>query len=655
MIGHNPHRTSNSTLIDPAYLATGSIPPNLPLHRGRIVFLWQTPSPQTIDYIRQRYPDTPILIGRYDVETPMCDCGLPYTSPADFFSMRALIDMEASTYDARMAYQGPPIPTYLSMPLIDGDLARLRVWHERVACAAMLLIIQQNAPHMEVITDWMGAHLTRSVGLRTQQLWPANLTDPHWPPRRWLRDRTNNLSQAINSRAPTHVPLSNPPANNNPTSNYAPNDTDVAVFLGGWVEQRFLQSFPIDLLTHQGYRCLLWVHRRTSALDELINQTNARCEQVDYPKPATNTKALEKRVANWCEQAIDANYFAPLKGALARRLVHLMGWPRWAPKLVAMHQRITDLLEKERPKLLLAPAEKDWGPYCALHAAQHLSIPSVGIKHASWMAGSDFDKLERGFYFPTAATHILAYTPGDAEVCNKIPDVPANTVVWQGNPRIDKSQVPPIPTLLENEQVRILVGARGIGPGRAIYLRQSVIPWNTKFIEALLERLGDRLAVRLHPWDSPANYPKLFAPRFLPPDQKLEDQLANCAAVATTYSTIAWDAVAAGRPVFLWDHQDLNLNRSEIALAAGAIVSQNLNDVCDALLRFAEDPTDRQSQCLRAASFAPYLQNRLPNASKTMSTQLVQFLSDMTNKPPTNNGAHHARAKPQPRQLVAAE
>ena len=178
-----------ATLFDPQALATAAVPADLALTGGRIVYLWQPPTPPTLDRLRRSLPGVPVLSGRFHAETQIRSAGLPYWSAQSFFPPRTLIDFDLAEVTARSGWTEFPEPSYRGMPLIDGDLCRTGVWTELVASAAMLMVIRRIAPDVEVWSDWMGSQLVDAVELTARRLWRADLGDRNWPPRRWLRER----------------------------------------------------------------------------------------------------------------------------------------------------------------------------------------------------------------------------------------------------------------------------------------------------------------------------------------------------------------------------------------------------------------------------------------------------------------------------------
>ncbi len=567
------HR-ENADVFDESLLALARLPAGLDLSRRRLHFFWQEPHPRALARLRAADPQVPILIGRYVAETPVRGAGLEYFCPADFFSLRALVDIELAGVAAREHWRGDPPPHYLNMSLVDGDLPRLRFWNEGLPAVATLAFLARACPGLTVTTDWLGARLARAAGLQVQRWRIADIYDRNWPPRRWLRERRSTRSTA-GETAHRHE------------SAGLKEQVDIVFALGGWVEERMLDTFPIRALAASGQRCRLWVHRHTAPLYALIAETGATYEDWRLPADAAGVESLQRAVRNWCRHAVRDGRFAPLRGRLAEAFIEVMAWPRWVPKLVAMHRLVTHWLQQSRPSLLIAPAEKDWGPYCALHAARHLGIPTIGVKHATWPPGSHLERYDDCHYVPSAADHVLAYSPMDAEVNRQVNSTGQPIVQWHGNPRLDKS-------MLENgsapRPLQLLVGAAGAGAGRTMSLRRVAVARNIRLIAALHRELGDRIRVRLHSWDSLEQYPEDLRRLILPADESLQDQLARHAGLVATYSTIAFDGAAAGLPVFFWDYGELDMDRSEIAVRGGGVVAQDLETLCRAARRFLEDP-----------------------------------------------------------------
>lgn len=603
------------------------MPEDLPRGLRRVVFLWQPPSAATLRVVGKRYPDAPILVGRFEAETPVYAAGGGYWAPTDFFDLRTMIGFELATLDARAAWAGPAEPDYEGMSLVDGDFARMGCWFELVAAAAMLLHVRRVAPEAEVISDWMGVQVAAAMGFRTRRLWRADLADPNWPARRWIRERMGGLKGR--SAATT-------PGAGHGGANCEP--ADVVFVLAGWVERRLLDGFPIELLASEGHRCTLWVSRRSADLDALVARTGVTCEPLAFPEAAGDVADLERRVADWCAIAAAGGYFAPLRGPLAARVVGLINWPRWSGKLVAMHRLMTARLERQRPRLVVAPAEKDWPAYCAHHATRRLGISSVGFRHGGWPAGTYPERYDHRWLFPPAAAHVLAYTPADARLCAAEHGVGEGTVVWRGNLRLDKPQQR-VPDHVAEPFPRVLIGAHGTGAGSPMSLRRRTRPLNTRLISALYDWLGDRVRVRAHPWDQPAEFPEHLRSLFLPQGGDLDEQIAAHAAMVTTYSTIALDAAACGRPVFLWDYAGFGYERAEAAMHGAMIAVGELNALCDVVARFVEDPAYRRELIERAARFPEYLRADLPGGAMRESlagwlNRLITGSTSLESSPP---------------------
>jgi len=612
--------------FDPALLRQARMPSDLRLDGGRVVFLWQPPSPATLTRLQRDCSRVPILVGRFDAEAPAAARKLTYWSAADFFPLRSLIDFELASVERRRRWEGPPAPAYRDMPLIDGNLVRFGCWSELVSCAAMLMAVRALAGPIEVITDWMGARIAKGVGLRPRRLWQADRADANWPPRRWVRERVTGERGWLRR-------MRSDPAFRLPSSGERRDggETDVVILVAGWVEPRLLDAFPVEALMRRGRRCVLWVHRESAAIDELVRRTGVRCERIGFPLAAADAGSIERVVARWVSPAAQAGYFEPVRGELACRVARLMTWPRWAAKLVSMHRLLSAGLARESPQLLIAPAEKDWSAYFGHHAARGLGITSVGIKHGIWLPGSHLERFSHRQFFPAAATHVLAYTPGDASAYARVEGNTKRAVIWRGHPRVDKRCADAVGGH-EEVPLRILVGARGMGPGQSMGLRRHVVPWNVRLIEALFARLGERVRVRLHPWDSSNHYPAHLRPLMLPLNGDLDAQLAEHAALVTTYSMIALDAAAAGKPVFLLDYAELDLDRSEIAVEGGAVVSPDLPTLCDAVVRFMDDAAYRQDLRARSARFPRYLRDALPGAGGgqgSMTSHLARWLCSL--------------------------
>jgi len=616
-------------LFDPVLLEDARVPADLPLDGGRLVFLWQPPSAATLARLQRRCPGVPILVGRFESETLVYEAKLPYWCATDFFPLRSMMGFELAGLEARGNWRGPEEPTYLGMSLIDGDIARFGRWFELVAAAAMFVMLRRVAPRIEVLTDWMGARLVKGIGLRVGRLRQADWTDPNWPIRRWVREHVRGVRGVLRR-------WQSDPAEDLGAYTAGDPGADIVFLLAGWVETRLLAGFPIEPLAEQGHRCLLWVSRRSAELEALIERTRVRCEPLVYPSlPASRTTHLEREVAAWCDHAAGAGYFAPLRGALARCVVMLMGWPRWAPKLVAMHRLLTARLERERPRLFIAPAEKDWSAYCGHHAARRLGITTVGCRHGAWPPGSFPERYDHRYFFPPAPRHILAFTPGDEALCRTaVGVVRPDTVLWRGNPRLDKSQTR-VPDSMTGDSLRVLVATHGTGHGSPTAVRKRTRPLNVQLISTLADRLGDRVRVRAHPWDSADNFPSRLRPLFVPHQEDLNTQLNDYAAVVTTYSTIAIDAAASGRPVFLWDYGQLGYDRGELAVQGGLVAIADLGELCDAVARFADDSHYREMLLARAARFPAYLRETLPGLTDdSMTSALAQWLGSLAGSPP---------------------
>ncbi len=595
-------------LFDPALLDAGCVPTDLVLSRRRVIFLWQPPSLRTLVYLRQTFPDVPIIVGRFEAETPVYDSKVghdpPYWCAADFFPLRTLVEMEIASADALRDWRGPPPTAYLGMPLVDGDIPRIRCWSNLLASAAVLLLLRRQDPNLEVITDWYGAKLAAAAGLRIRHLWQASIRDANWPIRRQLREFWTGLRGGeIRARS----------------AQERAHSADIVILAAGWVDDRLLRSFPIEALVEAGARCSLWVHRRSPALEDLVARCDIPCEHLEYPPPATGVQPIQHQVHRWCIEAAHAGAYAPLRGVLAEAAVKLVDWPRWAPKLVAMHRVLTERLQQAGARLVIAPAEKDWAPYCGHYAARHLGIPSVGIKHSTWPPGSRLERFNDAHYFPTAATHILGFTPMDAERHQASADPRKRCVLWRGNTRLMDEDISEMP----QRHLRILIAPRGSGPGRSISLRRALMRTNLALMETLCRQFGPNVGIRLHPWDAADHYSDLIRSRILPPDQPLAKQLQEHAAVVTTYSTVALDAAAAGRPVFLWDHAEMRMAASEVALEGGAVVAAELERLCAELDRFLHDAVFRDRLRERAGNFPRYL---CGDASGDVSRNLAGWL-----------------------------
>lgn len=621
-----PASPPDADLFDPSLLGAGVIPADLPCRQGRFAFLWQPPSAGTLARLAAHRADVPVLVGRFDAESPVSAAGLRYWTPSDFFPVTSLIDMETAALQARLGWSGAPEPTFEGMTVIDGDLPRHQRRIEMTACVAMLLVLRRAVPGAEILTDWFGGELVRHVGLRVRRLWRTDLADRNWSVRRAIRESWSRWTNMAGHRPPTPAPASH--------GDRARHDdeTDVVFLLGGWIEPRLLESFPVEMLARRRLRCALWVHRRGRALDALVDRTGARCEEIPYVEPAPGLEGLRQHVAGWCDYAATEGYLAPLRGPLAQCVMRLLNWPRWAPKLVAMHRLLSDRLRAVRPGLLIAPAEKDWSAYCGHHAARQLGIPSVGIPHAAWMPGSRLERTSDGGLLPSPADYRLAFTPMQTAPAVRTNRHDRARVIWQGHPRLDKAMLPP-PDGEAGAPRHILVGTMGVGPGRASSMRRWILPLNIRMVEAVASNLGDRVRIRLHPWDSPDHYPPAARPLLLPAEEPLEDQLQACAGVALTYSTLALDAAAAARPVFFWDPEHLGLDRTEIARYGAAVVSHDLDELCRAMTRFLNDSTCFDMLTVRACGFPRYLKTALSGAPSRMTEHLADWLVSLIRTP----------------------
>lgn len=571
-----------STGFDPVLLRTASVPADLPLDRGRVHFLWQPPDDKLLDAISASAATTAVIAGRFDAEVALRERGLDYRMSPDFFPLRAHIDLEMSSIDARARWNGAPPPAYEGMPLIDGDITRLRVWNEMIAATATLLAIRQAAPDTVVHTDWMGAEIARACGLNVRLFRRAAWRDPQWPVRRWLRERITSA----------------PARTIDPTTSTDVRPVDVVVLLGSWVEQRQVDSFPIRALAARDLRIALWVHQRTPAVEQLAREIDGDVVQIHWPAPARDVQPLSHNVSSWCDRAALQGFFAPVGGELAQRLIRLMGWPRWTPKLVAMHRLLTRRLQQARPRLVIAPAEKDWSSHCMHHAATRIGIPTVAVKHGTWLAGSALEPLNDAYYFPTGATHVLAFTPAEARDAS-------DELIWNGNPRLCSKSDKTV-----SIDDTLLVATMGIGPGRAVMRWRYMLPLHVRFIEALHARIGERLRVRLHPWDKAENYPEHIRGTIIRENRPLEEEITRHRAVAAIYSTFALDAACAGWPVFVWDADGLDMDRTELAEHGGAVVSTRIEHICDAASRFFRDDTYREQIEARAQQFPRYVADR---------------------------------------------
>jgi len=607
--------------FDPALLASGAVPADLHLHRG-LVFLWQQPSPATLARLERDHFDIPILAGRFDSEQPLREMNIPYRMAADFFPLRTQMDFELATIEARARWTGAAEPTYEGMPLLDGDITRLRVWNEMVACAAMFLLIRRVAPNIEIWTDWMGARLVEAVGLKARRLWRADLTDPNLPVNRWVRRQLGlDAVAAVPHASKNRANVSDWPSFHEPA--------DVVFVIGSWVQQRQLDSFPIEALADRGYRVAVWVHEWSDGVEKLSRCHNVCCEHIEFPVISARRSALPNHVSSWCHQAANKGYFAPLRGTLAQRIVRLMGWPRWVAKLQAMYRLLSTKLQQVQPRLVVAPAEKDWTSYCAHYAAGQLGIETVGIKHGTWLTGSYLERVNNAYFFPTGAKHILAFSPDEVYQQSTAVEVPPETQIWCGNPRLEKPECR-VSMRVADRSPRILVCTTGISRDRAGMRWRHMIPLQVRFIDALYRRLGSSARVRLHPFDSPCHYPTNLKPLFVTADTPLDQQLLDYSAVATIYSTVSRDAACAGRPVFIWDSDRLDLNQSEVATHGGAFVSSSLQDVCNAAGRFIDDADYRHALVEQAARYPKYIQQSLPDPSQSPTTCMTDWLASLT-------------------------
>ncbi len=611
--------SSDHALFDPALLAPGATPADFPHRPRRAVFLWQTPSTRTLADLHSSLPGAPILVGRFAVESAVRAAGLPYWVVTDFFPWRALIDIAVATQDACARWSGPPMPDYQRMPLVDGDYQRYAVHSELVACAAMLLVLRRANPKIEIVSDWFGATLARAVGLPVRSLTRANLGDPNWPPRRRWHETVAALRRSTRETFESG-PQAEPPAR----------ACDVVFLLGNWTEERMLAGFPVEEMARRGARCSLWVTRHTAALAQLADITGADVESFAYPPPRADAHArlLSSRVRRWCELAARQGHFAPLRGRLADTVIRLLNWPRWTPKLLAMHRLMDQRFRSAQPRLMLSLAEKDWPAYCGHHAARSLGIPTVGIKHALWLPGGEPGRYLNGCLYPPAAPLLAAFTPGDAEAAAHLPGSPPGTVRWLGNPRLDHPLRSP-DTSVPGRRPRFLIACGGVGPGFGMGLSKRIIPHNARLIERLHGLPGAELDVRLHPWDAPSNYPQSLRGFMRTEYGPIQEVIHSYDAVITTYSMFALDAAAAGVAVFQWDHHDLGLDRSELARHGAAIARVDLEELCAEIDRFVHDEACRRRLMAGARNYRDHLRQHLPPGSG-MAAGFVDGLCALT-------------------------
>lgn len=64
-------------LFDTALLEQAHLPDDPALDRDEMVFLWQPPSPQTLAHLETAHPRAPLLVGRFESETPVHDARIP--------------------------------------------------------------------------------------------------------------------------------------------------------------------------------------------------------------------------------------------------------------------------------------------------------------------------------------------------------------------------------------------------------------------------------------------------------------------------------------------------------------------------------------------------------------------------------------------------
>jgi hypothetical protein len=601
------------------------MPADLRLGRG-LIFLWQQPSSSTLGRLEKDYFDMPILAGRFDAERALHDLNIPYHISADFFPLRTQMDFELASIEARASWSGEPEPAYEGMSLLDGDMVRQRVWKEMIAAVATLLIIRRDSPDTEIWTDWMGSQLVQAVGLKAKRLWLADLGDPNLPVRRWVRERLHRdaepqrTMQSPEGRTADRLP----PSGANP---------DIVFVIGSWVQQRQLDSFPIEAMADRGYRVAVWVHGWSAAMQRLTDRrSDIAIGQIDIPVAFARSSSLAHQISSWCHSAAVGGFFDPVRGELAQRMVRLMNWPRWAPKLVAMYDSMRVQLQATQPGLVIAPAEKDWTSYCAHHAARSLAIETVGIKHGTYLAGSYLERVNNNVYFPTAANRILAFSPDEVTQETFAPEVSADVQVWHGNPRLDKPGSR-FSAEIADRTPRILICPSGITRDRAAMRWRHVVPLYVRFIDALYQRLGSSVRVRLHPLDTIEHYPSHLRSLFVETDTPLDEQMLEYPALATIYSTVARDAAAAGRLSFIWDADGLDLDRSDVAQQGAGVVSTKLGDICDAAERFVNDIDYRRALMTRAAEYPQYIQQSLPDPNNSPTCNLTGWLASLVDEP----------------------
>ncbi len=580
------HGNAGNSVVDSPWL--DAPPPTC--HReedlSKLTLLWQPPAPSSLDRLSRLSEGQPVLIARFDTENACRQAFETYLTPSDFVSAREQIELQRIMLDARRNLFERGVPCYEGMPLMDGDLARLNRRLEMMTTLLALLRIRRIAPRGRIRSDWMGCRLAGSVDIPANSMPMANLRDPNWPPRRTLREWWSKKNSQ-----PRITPSS--PAVGTPV--------DLVFLIGGWVDERLLDVFPLRAAQRLNLRCEIWAHRVPPELEDLATRMEFRVRPMPYPPPARDVQSIVRRLHKEGARGALHEGYAPFRGSAARALHRLLAWERWAPKLIAMHRMLTQWLRAVRPRAVVLPAEKDWSAYVGVHAARRLGIPTMSVAHGSWLPHTKLDTVSDDHLMRRMADRYRVFTPAERQALTS-PDTDVNRYRWCGLPRTPDVQPGKRP--VNESSPRLLVGTMGMGPGLPCNMIQPVHRWNHRLVTKLIKCFGERISIRLHPWDKPGFYPAEVRAQVRSRQETLSEQLATHDALITLHSTVMLDAAAAGLPVFLWDVAAFDLHRSELVDQGAAVCTRHLNELVSFLERYMSDGCYRAERTRAAEDFA---------------------------------------------------